>query len=260
MFYAKTKNKTLLESIFSYISTSTISCITIGISIYGLEITTEYSSAKNYLFYVFLDCDEFIDYKYISDYRNSYFTVEVAPILAFLKQAINSDIEISIDNKLKLSISQSISSSKVVYSYPVDIEYDIPYSIHFYDYDIEIEINTKRLLSLISNDYLDINAKDGIVLFSNDNTKYICDGIEKQFKIKNINGEYRTVKKLNEYRLLRIINGHTKINCNQLRSFKSMLDMVSSVQLNIMLNSHIRLDILLNEDIGTVAHIFLEIE
>ena len=260
MFYARTKNKALLETIFSYISNSKCSCITIGISIYGLEITTEYSDLKNYLFYVFLDCDEFIDYKYISSQRNSYFTVEVVPILAFLKQAINNCIEISIDSDLKLTISQSIYNSRLVYSYPVDIEYSIPYSIHFYDYDIEIEIYTKKLLSLISNDNLDIISNKGVITFYNGNSKYICDGIEKQFKIKNINGEYRTVKKLNDYRLLRVVDGKATINCSQLINFKSIFDMVSSVQLNIMLNSHIRLDILLNEDIGTVAHIFLEIE
>jgi hypothetical protein len=260
MFFAKSKNKELLETIFSYISNSKCSYITIGISIYGLEITTEYSDQKNYIFYVFLDCDEFIDYKYISSHRNSYFTVEVAPIFAFLKQSVNNYIEISIDSDLKLTISQSISNSRLVYSYPVDIEYSIPYSIHFYDYDIEMEIYTKKLLSLISNDNLDISANRGVITFHNSNTKYICDGIEKQFRIKNINGEIRTVKKLNDYRLLRIVDGKATINCSQIIKFKSIFDMVSTIQLNIMLNSHIRIDMLLDSDIGTVAHIFLEIE
>ena len=261
MFFAKSKNKHLLQTIFENISGHIHNCLTIGISRYGLEITTEYSEVNNFLFYVFLDSEEFSEYSYNMVAKNSYFTIEIAPLLAFIKQAQDSDIVISIDNNLKFTISQTISNTILAFSYPIDIEYDVPYNISFYDYDIEIDIHTKRLLSLASKDWLEITSNNGIVTFNNGvDLPYICDGIERQFRVKNTSGDIRIVKKRNDYQLLRTANGTVTIKSPIVEKFKSILELVSTVQFNVMLNSHIRIDILLDSNIGTIANIFMEIE
>ena len=262
MFFAKTKNnlfKTIIEAAYT-----NIPYINIGFSNYGIELTNRYEHSK-YLFYLFFDRDEFLDYRYNLSSRNSYFTIEMAPFLAFLRQinSINNSLEISIDSRQKLTISQTFANSIIVFSYSLEITHDIPYQVDFYDYPIELDISSHRILSILesgSSIKIVSNVEQNYICFSNDNYSYLCDNMVKKFKIKSIDGSVRLVNKQNDYRLYRLVNGELELNPTNLLKFRDIINKVSNVQLNIMPEGHIRLDILLDSDIVNIAHIFLEID
>jgi hypothetical protein len=262
MFFAKTKNnlfKTTIEA--AYTNTPYIN---IGFSNYGIELTNRYEQST-YLFYLFFDRDEFSDYIYNLTSRNSYFTIETAPLLAFLRQinSINNSLEISIDNRQKITISQTFANSVIVFSYSLEITHDIPYQVDFYDYPIELDISSHRLLAILESG-LNIKVASSVekncICFSSENYTYLCDNVVKKFKIKSIDGSVRLVNKQNDYRLYRLVNEELELNTTSLLKFRDIINKVSNVQLNIMPESHIRLDILLDSDIGNIAHIFLEID
>jgi hypothetical protein len=274
MFSATLKNPNKFIDILTAIS-ELIPIFSLNINKSGWDIKT-FDSNNEYIAYLYIDKDEFTDY---ICYDVCYMLVlDIEYLLKTIKEIKYDKLSFKLEDDILFIIDTKLSGETNQYEIITEDEDLINNDIIFYDYSLELVYTREGIEELlyymdkIDSPYISFNVDKKLKniickgincqsTFLYDSSKgYINETSIKKLNINN-NGVIDTRTIVNQsnknYKVYPCDDTFTaKYNYNNIRFINKLSQLVDNVVINLSDDSLLRIDMVINEDNGSIFHLF----